>query len=250
MTSRARVRKLATAIVVVAAAVLLVPERAHAQFGFGGGGGGLGWGFGMFRPVPSPETLHRIRSRSSMPPTRPNCLRETSTRTTPTPISTTCGITGSSIATASIAERCRRIATHRGAAGAAAPAAAQVPSLPLSSFYNAENVLVWPGDSPMEGDLKEKRAVFDQSSDGRPFGIEEERGRVDGLRDGCAQQAARLRPAGTRVYEGARHAARSPTPSTCSCCRSTNRWPRRSTRRRQPPLRRRQPTAAAVHGMH
>jgi hypothetical protein len=43
-------------------------------------------------------------------------------------------------------------------------AAPQVPSLPLSSFYNTENVLVWPGDSPMEGDLKSKRAVFDQSS--------------------------------------------------------------------------------------
>jgi len=38
------------------------------------------------------------------------------------------------------------------------------PLLPLSSFYNADNTLAWPADAPVEGDLKEKRATFDQAS--------------------------------------------------------------------------------------
>ena len=31
-------------------------------------------------------------------------------------------------------------------------AATQSPYLPLSSFYNAENKLVWPADAPIEGE--------------------------------------------------------------------------------------------------
>ncbi len=44
------------------------------------------------------------------------------------------------------------------------PAAAQIPVLPLSSFYNPQNELVWPGDAPTEGELKDKRSVFDKAS--------------------------------------------------------------------------------------
>ena len=40
----------------------------------------------------------------------------------------------------------------------------QTPSLPLASFYNAEGHIVWPGDAPTAGDLKEKRSDFDQAS--------------------------------------------------------------------------------------
>ena len=40
----------------------------------------------------------------------------------------------------------------------------QTPILPLTSFYNRENQFVWPGDAPAEGNLKEKRAIFDQAS--------------------------------------------------------------------------------------
>jgi hypothetical protein len=61
----------------------------------------------------------------------------------------------------------REMPTYRSSARYQAPAPApqpQVPSLPLSSFYNAENVLIWPADSPLGGDLKQKRSVFDQSS--------------------------------------------------------------------------------------
>jgi hypothetical protein len=38
------------------------------------------------------------------------------------------------------------------------------PSLPLSSFYNSEGHIVWPGDAPVAGDLKEKRSEFDHAS--------------------------------------------------------------------------------------
>jgi hypothetical protein len=38
------------------------------------------------------------------------------------------------------------------------------PLVPLSSFFNAQNQLVWPGDAPMADALKEKRTVFDQAA--------------------------------------------------------------------------------------
>jgi hypothetical protein len=37
------------------------------------------------------------------------------------------------------------------------------PLVPLSSFFNDKDQLVWPGDSPISGDLKEKRAATDQA---------------------------------------------------------------------------------------
>ena len=48
------------------------------------------------------------------------------------------------------------------------PTSATVPNakpiVPLTSFYNAQNQLVWAGDAPTAGDLKEKRDSFDQAS--------------------------------------------------------------------------------------
>jgi hypothetical protein len=38
------------------------------------------------------------------------------------------------------------------------------PVVPLTSFYNDKNELVWPGDAPNDGDLKEKRSAFDKAS--------------------------------------------------------------------------------------
>lgn len=38
------------------------------------------------------------------------------------------------------------------------------PLVPLTSFYNEKDQLVWPGDAPTDGDLKEKRSVFDRAS--------------------------------------------------------------------------------------
>ncbi len=44
-----------------------------------------------------------------------------------------------------------------------AATAAPQPVLPLASFFDATQRLVWPNDSPINGDLKEKRAVSDQA---------------------------------------------------------------------------------------
>jgi len=38
------------------------------------------------------------------------------------------------------------------------------PLVPLASFFNAQNQLVWPADAPTADTLKEKRTVFDQST--------------------------------------------------------------------------------------
>ncbi len=161
MTSGARVGKLAAAILVVAAVALLVPERAHAQWGMGGGMG-MGWGFGLFRPVPSPETYINQKSliNAEHPPELPS--RNVYANN---PNSYINHVRDNGFVDRYSADR-REMPSYRNPplAQVAAPQPPQVPSLPLSSFYNAENVLVWPGDSPMEGDLKEKRAVFDQSS--------------------------------------------------------------------------------------
>ena len=53
----------------------------------------------------------------------------------------------------------------RGATRRRRPHWRQGPMLPLSSFYNAQNKLEWPGDAPTEGDLKAKREVFDKACD-------------------------------------------------------------------------------------
>jgi hypothetical protein len=159
MTSGARVSKLAAAIVVLVVGVLLMPERAHAQWGFGGGMG-MGWGFG-FRPVPSPETYIEQKSlvNAAHPPELPS--RNVYANN---PNSYLNHVRDNGFTERYSADR-REMPSYRNAPRAAPqPVGPQVPALPLSSFYSAQNVLVWPGDSPMEGDLKEKRAVFDKSS--------------------------------------------------------------------------------------
>lgn len=46
----------------------------------------------------------------------------------------------------------------------ATPTAAQArPKVPLTSFFNARGQLIWPGDAPLTGDLKEKRDAFDRA---------------------------------------------------------------------------------------
>jgi hypothetical protein len=58
-------------------------------------------------------------------------------------------------------------ASRGGAAAASQPAAAGViprPIVPLESFFDATLTLVWPGDSPVEGGLKDKRDISDRSS--------------------------------------------------------------------------------------
>ena len=187
-----------------------------------------------FSPVPSPRAISTQKSLVRAPAAPSISRREMSTRTTPIRTSTTCGIMASSIATASIAGRCRNIGTPTAGRGGSQRRRQRlrVPSLPLSSFYNADNVLVWPGDAPLEGDLKEKRAVFDQASEAVLSETKKNGVAVDGLCHRRTATTARLRQAGTGVHAGARNAADFRHVSTCFCCRSTSRWPRRPIRRR------------------
>jgi len=155
--------------VVAAAAVGLWPAKAQAQFGFGGGGfGGMGWGFGMFRPVPSPTGYLYQKSiadsqRDTHIPSRDVYANN--------PNSYINHVRDNGFVDRYAAER-REAAQYRAArrmetaaaTQTAMRAAVQVPVLPLSSFYNPQNELVWPGDAPTAGDLKEKRSAFDQAS--------------------------------------------------------------------------------------
>ncbi len=40
------------------------------------------------------------------------------------------------------------------------------PNIPLASFYDDKGQLSWPSDSPLDGELKEKRAAFDKACTG------------------------------------------------------------------------------------
>jgi hypothetical protein len=154
MTSRARVGKLAAAILVVTVAVLLVPERACAQFG------GFGYGGFGFRPVPTPETFINslALTNAGHPPALPS--RNVYGNNANSYIN---HVRDNGFVDRYSVDR-REMPSYRNPTRPQVAPPPQVPSLPLSSFYNPENVLVWPSDSPMEGDLKAKRAVFDQSS--------------------------------------------------------------------------------------
>jgi len=52
----------------------------------------------------------------------------------------------------------------RAEARPAADTPAPNPITPLTSFFDAAQILVWPNESPTGGDLKEKRVVSDQAS--------------------------------------------------------------------------------------
>ena len=51
-----------------------------------------------------------------------------------------------------------------GAAGGRRPVPPPKPVLPLPSFFNEARILVWPSDSPVEGELQQKREISDESS--------------------------------------------------------------------------------------
>ena len=242
MTSRARPGKLVPAVLAVARGISAGARAGPCPVWFGGFGGGFGLGMG-FRDVPArAEARDLPQPKSLVDAARADAdsRRETSTPTTPTPTSTTSGITVSSIATAPTAGRSPVPVPSAAAVLAerdATPAGTPSPLAALSSFYNAENMLVWPGDAPTEGELKEKRAVFDKASEvvlaetkktGSPrWPRSPTRGR------NCSITAGRhLRT------PCARHAADRRHVPHVSCCRSTSRWPRQPTRRRPPPAHR------------
>jgi hypothetical protein len=58
----------------------------------------------------------------------------------------------------------RSPARGRGATPIAMTVAQSKPIVPLTSFYNVQDQLVWPADAPSADSLKEKREVFNQSA--------------------------------------------------------------------------------------
>jgi hypothetical protein len=64
-------------------------------------------------------------------------------------------------------ERARSLGNTANVPAEAPPASATPapsPVLPLSSFFDASRTLVWPGESPLAGDLRAKRDISDQAS--------------------------------------------------------------------------------------
>jgi hypothetical protein len=140
--------------------------RAEAQWGMGFGGGM--YGFGGFSNVPQPVTFLNSVALSQMNHVRgprgtnpyagnPNSYfnhvrdngfvdqyspyrREPSYSQSPSP------------------------AQARRMTPTAMTVAHSKPVVPLASFYNAQNQLVWPGDAPTTDSLKEKRTIVDQAS--------------------------------------------------------------------------------------
>lgn len=147
------------------------PSQAQVQFGFGGGGfgfGGYGWGFGGFSQVPKPESFLYQKAISDSQRDTHIPSRDVYANN---PNSYINHVRDNGFVDRYAVER-REAAQYRAArrmeAAAATQtamrAAAQTPVLPLSSFYNPQNELIWPGDAPTAGDLKEKRSLFDQAS--------------------------------------------------------------------------------------
>jgi hypothetical protein len=174
MTSRERLGKIVPAMVTAVVVLLLLPERAHAQFGFGGGGFGLGWGFGMFRPVPTPESF--LYSKALVDAGRGSQFPSSREIYANNPNSYINHVRDNGFVDRYPVERrempqyrypppARAVASAAPVAATTTAAVAPEPALPLSSFYGANHVLVWPGEAPTAGELKEKRAIFDKASD-------------------------------------------------------------------------------------
>jgi hypothetical protein len=146
------------------AALFLGSTPARAQWGFGGG---FGWGGFGFKQAPDPTNYINQNAlvaagRGYQGPTR-------------TPYAGNSNAYFNHVRDNGFVERYnpdrrepsyyRYVPTSASAVppnlAAAAPAK---PSLPLASFYDAQGQLAWPADSPTSGELKEKRATFDQAS--------------------------------------------------------------------------------------
>jgi hypothetical protein len=170
MSSNARRRNLLWMLAVAAAVLGFGTDRANAQFGFGGfGGGGFGIGFG-FNNVPQPGTF--INSKALIDAGRNTHIPSRDVYAN-NPNSYINHIRDNGFVEHYDVYRHdpayyrysppRQLASPR-TTPTAMTVPQQMPSLPLSSFYNAEGHIVWPADAPTAGDLKDKRSAFDQIS--------------------------------------------------------------------------------------
>jgi hypothetical protein len=170
MTSKPRGRKIFLTLLVTAAAFGFgAPRRAEAQWGMGMGG--MGWGWGGFSQVPKPESF--INSKALIDAGRDTHIpsRDVYANNPNSYIN--------HIRDNGFVERydvARREPSHYryaqppaqsrpGVTPTALTVSQQTPLLPLTSFYDPTGQIVWPADSPVNGDLKEKRSVFDQASE-------------------------------------------------------------------------------------
>lgn len=170
MSSQTRRSNVLVVFFVAGLVFCLGPGRAEAQWGMGGMGGfGMGWGWGAFSQVEKPDSFLYSKAlvdagRNTHIPTRDAYANN--------PNSYINHIRDNGFVDRYDVAR-RDPAYYRytqpPAAGARmTPTAMTVtqptPSLPLASFYNADGQIVWPADAPVAGELKEKRAEFDQAS--------------------------------------------------------------------------------------
>jgi hypothetical protein len=138
--------------------------QAQAQYG-GYGGFGLGWGLGPMTPA-SVNFLndHAIARTHAAAAARPQPLRA------PIPVSRDVDFFNRyDAATRAAMEdrvarrpRTRRAPVSQSVAQAAVDNPQSVPPIaPLASFFNAMRQIVWPSDSPTQGDLGVKRSASD-----------------------------------------------------------------------------------------
>jgi len=155
-------------VFVAVAAFGFRPGPAQAQWG---GMGGFGWGFGGFSQVEKPDTFlysKALISAAHPPATPSRNVYANNPNSYINHVRDNGFVDRSSVERRELAYyESRALADYRNRARTAATATAvapKSPSLPLASFYNAENQFVWPADSPTGGELTEKRSIFDQAS--------------------------------------------------------------------------------------
>ncbi len=171
-----RNRTRAYPVLILLSGVLVLGAGSNsAQAQWGGMGYGWGWGGLGFRQVPSPtdfvnqhaltraaQGMQAPRSHNPLqnnPNSYLNRIRDNGFVSHVDPRRRLPPSYGSE-STSSRNTSGRVAAQTAATTTAAAPAA----SAPLGSFFDATRKLVWPNESPIGGDLKEKRDVSDQAS--------------------------------------------------------------------------------------
>jgi hypothetical protein len=136
-------------------------------------GGGLGWGFAPFYQAPSPTNLlnqHALTRAAAGQAERPS---HSPYRNNPNSYINRVRDNGFvphyDVRRHQAPAYQPRSTTSLGATGRVDPGGTAAtgglkPVAPLSSFFDPSRNLVWPSDSPINGDLKEKRAISDQAT--------------------------------------------------------------------------------------
>jgi hypothetical protein len=145
-------------------------DRAHAQFGIGGGRGFGGFGFGFGGAVEQPGTFLNSVALAQMnhvrgpmqnnvyagnPNSYINHVRDNGFVDQYSPYRRQPNYYGYGSPSS---------APGRNMTQTAMSTPRSKPLVPLTSFFNAQNQLVWPADAPMADALKEKRTLSDQAT--------------------------------------------------------------------------------------